>query len=365
MNKVTGNRKSSDSGDDNVDLRTMDSDNEELKSPATPSIGTQIDSLYKVSIGDEMRKKKAVDDIISGDNGSPNALPEEDGEDFVGLVDNDVLDEDRSAKTSLGKFGRVSSFLVKLKNKAKSKSDKAKNEIREIEQTPAREFGDRSTPERIRRLLKESHLGIKESQFTLAYCYDVGTGGVEADTEEAIQWYSAAAIQGHAIAQNNLGVLYTSGHKGRVPRQAAEALYWFKQGADNGNRSAAFHAGLAFLNGDGMESKDDNQAFKYFKIAAKLGHMLAQTNVGAMYLCGRGTDKNHKKAVKWLKKAAKNGKGDPVAMHNLGVCYEKGFGIAKDSVKAEENFQAAQLSGSINEELALRSREKGLTLFNS
>jgi len=132
------------------------------------------------------------------------------------------------------------------------------------------EFGEDGTPLEIRQLMKEADLGNIEAQFTLGYCYDVGSGGVAINTQEAVYYYQLAAMRGHAIAQNNIGVLYSTGHKGRIPKDAPEAFHWYKKAADKfNNPNAQFHCGLSYINGEGMDKKDDTLGFRYFKKSSK------------------------------------------------------------------------------------------------
>ena len=49
--------------------------------------------------------------------------------------------------------------------------------------------------------------GDAGAQFSLALCYHFGRG-VDVDPVKAIEWYTKAANQGHAMAQNNLGECY-------------------------------------------------------------------------------------------------------------------------------------------------------------
>jgi len=296
----------------------------------------------------------------------------EDEEDFVGLVDQDELQLKNSGRrgSKLANLvkDKMPKILKQVSQKAKRSSKLSKSKKKEISKQSVEEFGDKDTPLRIKKLIKEATLGDIEAQFSLGYCYDLGTYNVESNTDMAIHWYSEAALAGHAIAQNNLGVLYATGHRGKVDKQAAEALAWFKHGAEAGNRNAAFHCGLAYLNGDGIEERDDEEAFRYFKIAGKLGHGLSQSNVGAMYMSGRGCVKNYKKAMKWCKKAAKSGEGDAVSIHNLGVMYEQGYGTDVDHEKAEMYFKLSMSGHNVNvisEKLSERTRQRGLTLYNS
>ena len=80
--------------------------------------------------------------------------------------------------------------------------------------------------------------------------------------------YENAAEQGHANAQNSLGIMYQLG-----------------QGVDVNYK----------------------KAIEWYEKAAKQGDAHAQFNVGVMYKKGRGVDVNYKKAMEWFEKAAQQG----------------------------------------------------------
>ena len=52
--------------------------------------------------------------------------------------------------------------------------------------------------------------------------------GMEKNYLEALKWYRRAADQGHATAQNNIGVMYKNGHG--VEKNYQEALKWYRTG---------------------------------------------------------------------------------------------------------------------------------------
>jgi len=56
--------------------------------------------------------------------------------------------------------------------------------------------------------------------------------GVERDLEKAIYWYTKAAEQGNASAQNNLGNSYFKGEG--VERDVEKAMYWLTKSAQQG-----------------------------------------------------------------------------------------------------------------------------------
>jgi len=270
------------------------------------------------------------------------------------LVDNDSLDLDSlpiTKKPSL--FSRL--FRSRVSKKVQALADKVDNASLD-------EFGDDHTPMVIRHLMKDAHSGDIDAQFSLGYCYDVGQR-VESNTNEAIFWYTLAANKGHLIAQNNLGVLYSTGHMGCVAKEPAEALHWYKLAAKQGNFNAQFHCGLAHMNGEGLEERDDAMAFYWFKKAAKQGHVLSMSNVGAMYMGGRGVDTNYKKAFKWLMKAVDE--NDPVALHNLGVMYIHGYGIVADDFIGRDLIRQSLRSESVPIQLSKVAVESGVTLYNS
>ena len=52
----------------------------------------------------------------------------------------------------------------------------------------------------------------------------------------------AAAEQGDAVAQNNLGYMYDNGYG--VPENDAEAIKWYRKAADQGHANAQYNLGL-------------------------------------------------------------------------------------------------------------------------
>ena len=235
-----------------------------------------------------------------------------------------------------------------------------------LKDAPVYAFGKEGDCFETRQLIKEASLGNRDSQFSLGYYYDVGSKGIEPDTDQAVHWYTQAALQGHPTAANNLGVLYSTGHRGKIACNWAEAMRWYELSARLGNPNAAFHIGLAYFTGDGVEKKDDILAFQWFKKAGKKGHILGISNVGAMYMGGRGVEKNLKKALKWLHKAV-DMYGDTVAAHNLGVMYLKGLGTRPSPMMAERYFLMVQSSSKmvIPDHLAKQTMETGQPLYNS
>ena len=73
--------------------------------------------------------------------------------------------------------------------------------------------------------------------------------------------------------------------------------------------------------------------------AAEQGYASAQYRLGLMYDNGWGVPKDSVTAVKWFRKAAEQGHAD--AQWRLGMSYANGEGVPKDFVKAYMYFNLA------------------------
>jgi len=70
--------------------------------------------------------------------------------------------------------------------------------------------------------------GHASAQFNLGVMYGTGKG-VPQDHAEAVKWYRRGAEQGHAGAQNNLGTMYDNGQG--VPQDFVQAHLWYNLAA--------------------------------------------------------------------------------------------------------------------------------------
>ena len=75
-----------------------------------------------------------------------------------------------------------------------------------------------------------------------------------------------------------------------------------------------FRKGLEYY-----KAGDYTNAVKYYKQAAEQGVADAQCNLGVCYEKGEGVAKNYTEAVKWYRKSAEQGVAK--AQYNLGLCY--------------------------------------------
>ena len=99
--------------------------------------------------------------------------------------------------------------------------------------------------------------------------------GVPENDAEAVRWFQLAARQGHAPAQNDLGLMYAHGRG--VPENDAEAVRWFRLAAERGFDRAQHNLGLMYANGDGVPP-DDVCAYAWLNLAVAQGNRLASVN---------------------------------------------------------------------------------------
>ncbi len=67
--------------------------------------------------------------------------------------------------------------------------------------------------------------------------YDEGKG-ITQDYKAALKWFKLAAEQGHADAQNNLGLMYANGQG--VTQNLTRAFMWWDIAAKQGHENARF-----------------------------------------------------------------------------------------------------------------------------
>lgn len=118
------------------------------------------------------------------------------------------------------------------------------------------------------RLQRLAEQGDSEAQIALVEAYLLGHRGAQKSDVEAVKWLRRAAEQGHALAQNDLGFMYTEGRG--VTEDSVEAVKWYRK-------------------------------------AAEQGYALAQYNLGGMYAKGEGVPENYIEAYAWLNVAAAQG----------------------------------------------------------
>ena len=101
-----------------------------------------------------------------------------------------------------------------------------------------------------------------------------------------------------------------------VAKDQQEAVRWYRMAADQGDAAAQYSLGWAYNHGEGV-AKDQQEAVRWWRMAAEQGYAVAQTNLGVAYDNGEGVAKDQQEAVRWYRMAADQGYAK--AQYNLGV----------------------------------------------
>ncbi|MEM7196541.1 MAG: SH3 domain-containing protein [Pseudomonadota bacterium] len=88
--------------------------------------------------------------------------------------------------------------------------------------------------------------------------------------------------------------------------------------AERGDVNAQYALGVMNLRDESSDASDED-AYRWFKMAAEQGHATAMFNVGVAYWEGTGTEIDRQTALGWWEKAARQGESG--AQFNLGLAY--------------------------------------------
>jgi len=218
------------------------------------------------------------------------------------------------------------------------------------------------------------------------------------DYVEGLKWIKKSSESGYIQAQTYLGELYRTTENPYVEVDIKKSLELLKKAAYSnkyGSQDASFRLFLMFEEGDGVKQNPElaskwlklsvrksyldsknlyeygisgrtfNDGFKYIRLAAEMGNPKAQNELGKIYTydykgfnspeIGRIVVKrNGRKALRWLKEAAKNGVDD--AYYQLGFIYEHGmfktnakegdwYEIQPDKYEAVKYYEWAKRAG--------------------
>jgi TPR repeat protein len=213
------------------------------------------------------------------------------------------------------------------------------NDAEQLYQEGLKYYNAKDYTEALKRYSKAATQGHADAQNYLGVMYQKGFG-VELDYIEAVKWYYKAAEQGNTWGQWNLGMMYCNGRG--VERNDTEGVKWFREAAVQGHANAQFDLGAMYSEGRGV-AKDYEEAVKWYYKAAEQGNANAQCNLGWMYSEGHGVAQDYTEAVKWYYKAAEQ--GNAYAQNNLGMMYLNGRGVAQDYTEAVKWFREAAIQG--------------------
>ncbi len=155
----------------------------------------------------------------------------------------------------------------------------------------------------------------------------------------------ARADAGDPAAQFNVAIALMSAE----PANPAEAATWFREAAINGLAVAQFNLGVLYEQGLGT-AKDDTRALLWYHSAAEQNFAPAQHNLGRLYAEGRGIPRSDVEARRWLQRATDG--GIPAALYGLAV-------LEADVADREKRMRTAAEAGDPTAQAWLRARTAG------
>lgn len=118
---------------------------------------------------------------------------------------------------------------------------------------------------------------------------------------DACRWWLRSAENDYAPAQVAVGQCYLDG-PGRFPKDAAQAVAWFRRAADQGNAVAQFRLAMALAAGAGVP-RDTLQAARWARAGAALGYAPAIGLVGQVVEQGVDSRPDPLEAARWYVRA--------------------------------------------------------------
>ena len=131
---------------------------------------------------------------------------------------------------------------------------------------------------------------------------------------------------------------FATGHEAYDLGDYETALAEWQPLAEAGESDGHFCLGLLYGNGFGV-ALDDEQALKWYRLAAAQDHAEAQCSLAVMHANGWGVPQSDEEAFRWYSLAAEQ--GVPAAQINVGRMYAGGFGVAQDKVPGYKWFTIA------------------------
>lgn len=159
-------------------------------------------------------------------------------------------------------------------------------------------------------------------------------------TAPSVSRLMAQANSGSLLAQTAVAEAFLRG-AGEYPDSLAAAR-WSQVAAERGEPSAQFILGTLYA--DGIKP-NPRQALKWYFAAASRGNVKAMHNLGVAFLSGQGVARDPANAIRWFRRAANLGYRD--SAFDLGVLYERGEGASQDPQEALKWYDRASSAGDL------------------
>ncbi len=186
--------------------------------------------------------------------------------------------------------------------------------------------------------IKAEKKGSLRAKTELGFSYEYGHG-VKKNLIKSERFFQEASEENEVIALNQLGYNYYKGIYGN--KNLSKAFNYWKRSADLNNPYGLFMVGKMYLDGEHV-FKNNEKAYDYTRRSANLNFADAYNNLGYMYEVGIFVKKHMKTAIKLYKIAAKM--GSEVAQSNLIKLKEHWHDVsAKNVLNQEKGLLGVQL----------------------
>jgi len=165
------------------------------------------------------------------------------------------------------------------------------------------------------------------------------------DYDKALKLLKPLAEQGVAAAQFKLGFMYSSG--AGVPEDDALGMAWNRKAVAQDYAPAKAWLLMLCIGPAGAPAQDCDPAYAAVKAKAEAGDPTAQSQLGGLFLLGRGGfQKDPARGIDWIRKAADQ--GDAKAQLQLGLIYSNSFmGVKADPAQSLAWYRKAAAQGDV------------------
>jgi TPR repeat protein len=171
----------------------------------------------------------------------------------------------------------------------------------------------------------------------------------DAEDRKALSSDVEAGLAGNSASTIAVAYHLTTG--AIVARNDEEALRWFHLAAEQGHRDAYLQLGHRYHRGLGV-SKNDRAAAYWFHEGAVRGDRHAMVALGLLYAGGTGVRQDWSVAARWWERAREGG-GPPMASRFLGDAYACGLGVPQDHPRAALAYTEAAKAGEVSSSVQL------------
>ena len=154
---------------------------------------------------------------------------------------------------------------------------------------------------------KTADAGLSLGQYKVAQAIEQGKYQ-DPQGIDAVEWYSRAAIQELPQACLRLGEMVETG-EGRAPKNPKMAMHFYLRAAKRGYARAQYKLGETYLRQDAEApgGYDPSAAVYWFRQGAENGDTPCMRALARCLLEGTGCDRNRGEGIQWLRRAAANG----------------------------------------------------------